>query len=146
MPDLIAFSQPNSQGGIASISAGATGITYLAGTTTSYTITLPSSGTIQAFQALFNATGISGNKVHFKIYRNGVLVSSSSVALDEYVTSFGTAGILLNESLGFLAGSSVAEGETFKLQITKDGAFGLDIIGDAIIRMTWAPQGISYVA
>jgi len=89
------------------------------------TITIPSSGRIQYFNAQCSAdpSATADGNTTFTVSRNGIVMSSSVVDHAFFRTNF-EMGIMFQDNLSFLAGSIVEQGEVFTFTFTNSSMTG----------------------
>lgn len=108
---------------------------------TNYTQSLSSNGVIQGCFAYLNLTDYSGvtppeGYIIINILRNGQVIYSQYLKLSD-INANTTRGILIYETLSFLAGAEVQSGDSFTLQIDENmssGTFTCDLILNMVVR------------
>ena len=101
-----------------------------------YTFGINESGTLTSFLAVVNANSINatGGVITFNVYKNGTLITSSTIVADLYRT--GANYLLFYETLSILSGTEVQTGDIFLLEVktvTINGPVDINIAMTAVV-------------
>lgn len=105
---------------------------HVASKTDTLSFNISQNGTIQSFLANVNVTSLGGTSIGglFKVTlkRNGAVLHSSTFDLQLTLAASGTyCGSIYYETLNFLAGAEVYNGETFEMELKETGGDGATV-------------------